>query len=406
LAQGTNEEVVAGHVNLSFILFSDGRLEQAANVALSGLDEAVRRGAAAADGALLAANAASPLTRLGRLHDAETVVREALERKPPPGLESILLLALAEIDVLQGRPDEALAAMRAIASHGIPGDYQFQGQMRAAEAELQLWNPSFGATFLLGDLASVLGSEVAALDGEDDVLLAARLCWLGVRADADAAAFAEINDDKDRLRRISDDSGSLVRRIRELSTRQVASGTRRQLDALLLLATAEESRLHEVPQPVLWEEAAQTAEGDPYLQGYALWRLGAARRDARQRREARDAFRAAYSLASAYGLEVLAQAVRSAGLSLGQRLTDADVPAQATRQTRRFGLTPREEEVLGLLVEGYTNRRIASALAMSEKTASVHVSRILSKLSVGSRGEAVARAYEIGLARPRGVQQG
>ena len=66
-----------------------------------------------------------------------------------------------------------------------------------------------------------------------------------------------------------------------------------------------------------------------------------------------------------------------------------------------FDLTPKEMEVLGLLVQGLTNRRIASALRMTEKTASVHVSRILRKLSVGSRGEAVARAYEVGLARPR-----
>ena len=57
-------------------------------------------------------------------------------------------------------------------------------------------------------------------------------------------------------------------------------------------------------------------------------------------------------------------------------------------------------EVLRLLVQGQTNRRIASALKMSEKTASVHVSHILTKLAVGSRGEAVARAYEVGLARP------
>ena len=48
-------------------------------------------------------------------------------------------------------------------------------------------------------------------------------------------------------------------------------------------------------------------------------------------------------------------------------------------------------------MQGKTNRRIASALRMTEKTASVHVSHILAKLSVSSRGEAVARAYEVGL---------
>ena len=55
--------------------------------------------------------------------------------------------------------------------------------------------------------------------------------------------------------------------------------------------------------------------------------------------------------------------------------------------------------MLALLVQGQTNRRIATALRMTEKTASVHVSHILAKLSVKSRGEAVARAYEVGLVR-------
>ena len=47
-----------------------------------------------------------------------------------------------------------------------------------------------------------------------------------------------------------------------------------------------------------------------------------------------------------------------------------------------FGLTPRERQVLALLAEGATNRQIGAALFMAEKTASVHVSRILAKLGV------------------------
>ena len=63
----------------------------------------------------------------------------------------------------------------------------------------------------------------------------------------------------------------------------------------------------------------------------------------------------------------------------------------------RLGLTPRELEVLLLVAEGRTNRAIGETLFMSEKTASVHVSRILAKLGVrrprrGGRGRAPARA--------------
>ena len=60
-------------------------------------------------------------------------------------------------------------------------------------------------------------------------------------------------------------------------------------------------------------------------------------------------------------------------------------------------LTPREQEVLRLLAEGNTNRQLGKALFISEKTASVHVSNILGKLEVSSRGEAVAAARRRGL---------
>jgi DNA-binding NarL/FixJ family response regulator len=58
-----------------------------------------------------------------------------------------------------------------------------------------------------------------------------------------------------------------------------------------------------------------------------------------------------------------------------------------------FGLTPRERQVLALLAEGATNRQIGNALYMAEKTASVHVSRILSKLGVRTRTQAAAVAH-------------
>jgi DNA-binding NarL/FixJ family response regulator len=63
-----------------------------------------------------------------------------------------------------------------------------------------------------------------------------------------------------------------------------------------------------------------------------------------------------------------------------------------------FGLTPRERQVLTLVARGATNREIGAELFMAEKTASVHVSRILSKLDVRSRTEAAAVAHRLGLA--------
>ena len=61
------------------------------------------------------------------------------------------------------------------------------------------------------------------------------------------------------------------------------------------------------------------------------------------------------------------------------------------------GLTARERDVLALLVQGHTNRRIAEELFITESTAGVHVSNILGKLGVSTRTEAATVAARLGL---------
>jgi len=68
------------------------------------------------------------------------------------------------------------------------------------------------------------------------------------------------------------------------------------------------------------------------------------------------------------------------------------------------GLTPREREVLDLLLRGLSNPEICARLFISEATAKTHVARILQKLDVRDRVQAVIYAYENGIVRAGGNQ--
>ena len=108
---------------------------------------------------------------------------------------------------------------------------------------------------------------------------------------------------------------------------------------------------------------------------------------------------AATAAAERLGATWLAGELESLAARARLRLGDADgeAPVAGDESEDPFGLTPRERQVLALVAAGATNREIGRQLYMAEKTASVHVSRILSKLDVRSRTEAAGVAHRLGL---------
>jgi DNA-binding CsgD family transcriptional regulator len=124
--------------------------------------------------------------------------------------------------------------------------------------------------------------------------------------------------------------------------------------------------------------AQHGAAGDPFGRARTLLALGVVRRRERQKRAARDAIQAALA-----GFEELGAAgwAGKARAELGK----------ISGRRRDEGLTPAERRVAALVAEGRTNREVAAALFLGERTVESHLTKVYEKLGVRSRTELASK---------------
>ena len=180
-----------------------------------------------------------------------------------------------------------------------------------------------------------------------------------------------------------------------------------ELAAFGATVAAEDSRRLGHDTRATWRAVAEAwrKAGQPYQEAYARLREAAAAVKAGRREQAMRALAACQDVARE--LRAVPLLTQAENLARRARLDPrAAKPVRSAEPGARFDLTDREMEILGRLVNGDSNRQIARALFISERTVAVHVSRILGKLGVRNRTEAATVGARLGLlarSRPRCV---
>jgi DNA-binding NarL/FixJ family response regulator len=369
--------VLRTYLNLSDSLEAAGRHGESAEAAGQGLELAARVGLTRhVYGGYLVANRAEALMRLGMWSEAQELLSGAIDSGLAQWVVQAHLMTLrGTIAALRGHYDEAARDLD-VAS-GVVGfldDLQFALAFGLGQA-LVVW--------ARGERARARGLVREALESEHEVLEGRYgwpLVWLGLRIEAEAPDPAH-----ERV-------GWLRSVAAELPTLTPSSRTYHAL------AAAEASRA--VGAVSDWMAAVELAraEGEPYLHAYALLRCAGQALAAGDRDAAVPILEQSARLAAEMGAEPLLVEAQTLARRARVRLPEARTTTPAAeRDIDSYGLTERELEVLHLVAAGRSNPQIATELFISPKTASVHVSNIISKLNVASRGEAAAVAHRLGI---------
>ena len=367
---------------ITHVLEGRGDHQQAIQVGHEGLARAKQLGLSHYCYAI-GGNLAESLTSAGRWDEALGIIREALSLDPAPDEHAFSLLLQGRIAVARGEQETAAQIVQQLRSllTGIQADTQLALPVACLTTDVLLAQ---------GDLAGALAATRTAcaqhMDAEPRYLWP--LLATGMRACAEAGPA-----------RLPPEVGGRAEVQRALE--RAAAGIPRPgpvEQAHAAVFDAEASRAAGHPDRAAWDAAAAAWEslGQPYPLAYALLRAAGAAATAGDRDAAASRLQQAAELAGQLRARPLLEQISR----LARRAHVAITGTSPAGPAVPFGLTGRELEVLRLVAAGLGNREIAAELFISPKTASVHVSNILGKLGVASRGEAAATAHRLHLFDP------
>ncbi len=376
---GDVDEVGRTYVNLTVSLLDASQWSEAIRLGYEGLQRNDVYCLSDSYECALSENLARALLARGRFDEARSCARAA--RYAASHVTQIWMALLrAELDLLAGELDVAQRELSTATSLGAQDDplsFQYHLAVTAALAAAQ------------GDWAgvdAVVREGLAIVHGETTDT---RRTQVGL---ALARALDGIPPNRERIelcRSLIETATAAAERIRDRMGDRVVPA----VPAVLVELRRRQADLRGDVDNASWDDVAEAWKREGNRIHELRARIVAVERAlaSGHRARAEAAWAEARSLSDEMDVPALAE--RLAGVGRRGRLTVA-----RSDGSDPYALTARELEVLALVAQGRTNPQIGEMLFISEKTASVHVSNILRKLSVSNRGEAAALALRKGLA--------
>jgi len=451
---GRLDDLMRAYANRTTLLDLDSRREAALAVVNKGIRDARDAGLGDTYGAFLRGNAADILFMLGRWEESEVECRAGLAGRPAgvAWFSPILYLGLVLVESRADEEATRLVGRTLLQLEQVPAG-QWTALVLRTAVSLLLWR---GQADEAVTVATAAWDRVMETGDAGQIALAASTC---LEAAATLTEVGRQARDYPAVARAGGLAGRALpdsERAVAASALPPTLGARREAELHLETARAQLARLRGRPSAARWARVADgwAAVPVPYQVAKARWWQALALLQAGEGREpARRPLQEAWQIASELPAQPLRRALAdlarraridlpgASGLArpappstrivpdravdegpflprgIGERqmLSVSPGPAASDRSTTaraigqrlgspegtnglgRFGLSPRELEVLWVLTEGRSNREIGERLFISDRTVGVHVRRILAKLGVSGRVEAAGIAIRSGM---------